>query len=349
MYQGSLNKLKESYFLPRFISLPDVIKIFSFYKKIPELSEVQFLQIAQEMDCSVFLCFVGWSWDIDLTINLITKMDSLDESNALTERAYDLFQESLKTIATERINTESIWGVFAEFYHIDHRFILDYVKNNIVYIRDSIISIDGGFRDGLIERLESELSLMININNSPLEKSDSGRLVIKKMPDDGFDWGVMIENFSPIGYENINSAFPVISDNGMGGGVAVSKDDLYIRRDDLLILLGLKEISDISDQQTNEKKNQQHMENKKNGISNDKHNAMTTARNIAASLWRTDQHREKRLSEMANEVWAELYRLGFADQLPEKLENMTNWIRTVAPEHARKAGRPPKTITPNLK
>lgn len=85
------------------------------------------------------------------------------------------------------------------------------------------------------------------------------------------------------------------------------------------------------------------------GVSPEKMNAMNTARNIAKKLWLTDEHKDKRITEMANEIYAVLHQSGFEDQLPDKPENVKEWIRRVAPEHAKKAGRPPKKITPNLR
>lgn len=118
------------------------------------------------------------------------------------------------------------------------------------------------------------------------------------------------------------------------------------------LLISAQELSQILESQKRNVTSQAELitHNKvRNGKSKEKQNAMTTARNIAESLWRMEQHKDTRITDMAYEVYAALHGLGFADQLPEKQESVTDWIRTVAPEHAKRAGRPPKTITPNLR
>lgn len=77
------------------------------------------------------------------------------------------------------------------------------------------------------------------------------------------------------------------------------------------------------------------------GVSPEKIKAMKAARDIAEKLWLTEEHKNKRISDMVNEVYSELYWSDFNDQLPDK-KRMNDWIRSVAPEHAKKGGRPKK-------
>ena len=76
------------------------------------------------------------------------------------------------------------------------------------------------------------------------------------------------------------------------------------------------------------------------GVSPEKIKAMEAARDIAKKLWATEEHKNKRISEMADEVYSELWS-DFKDHLPDK-KRINNWIRSVAPEHAKKGGRPKK-------
>jgi len=76
------------------------------------------------------------------------------------------------------------------------------------------------------------------------------------------------------------------------------------------------------------------------GVSPEKRKAMSAARDIAEKLWVTEEHKNKRISDMADEVYAQLWS-EFKDHLPYK-RRINNWIRSVAPEHAKKGGRPKK-------
>jgi len=77
------------------------------------------------------------------------------------------------------------------------------------------------------------------------------------------------------------------------------------------------------------------------GVCPKKTKAMEAARDMAKELWLTEEHKNKRISDMANEVYSKLYFSDFNDQLPDK-KRMNDWIRSVAPEHAKKGGRPKK-------
>lgn len=65
--------------------------------------------------------------------------------------------------------------------------------------------------------------------------------------------------------------------------------------------------------------------------------AVERAQAIATELWQADTDQEFRLSDMAEQVKDILEREGF-DKLP-KIERIKDWIRPVAPEHARQPGR----------
>lgn len=70
--------------------------------------------------------------------------------------------------------------------------------------------------------------------------------------------------------------------------------------------------------------------------------AVERANAIATELWQADADHEFNLLGMAGQVEDILRREGFGE-LP-KLERIKEWIRPVAPDHARKPGRRRKTL-----
>ncbi|WP_455231503.1 hypothetical protein [Geopseudomonas aromaticivorans] len=70
--------------------------------------------------------------------------------------------------------------------------------------------------------------------------------------------------------------------------------------------------------------------------------AIERAGAIATELWQADADHEFNLLGMAGQVEDILRREGF-EELP-KLERIKEWIRPVAPDHARKPGRRRKTL-----
>lgn len=80
-----------------------------------------------------------------------------------------------------------------------------------------------------------------------------------------------------------------------------------------------------------------------NEINNAKFKAKERAKAIADDLWRADVEEKIRISVMADKVYRKLVDEGFVDQLPGHAETLKEWINPVAPEYARKPGRPPKS------
>lgn len=69
------------------------------------------------------------------------------------------------------------------------------------------------------------------------------------------------------------------------------------------------------------------------------------AQSFAEDLWEKDVQNKIRVSEMTDEVYAKthsvLHKNPIIQYLPEK-EAVKDWIRDVAPDYAKKGGRPPK-------
>jgi hypothetical protein len=71
--------------------------------------------------------------------------------------------------------------------------------------------------------------------------------------------------------------------------------------------------------------------------------AMDRAKEIASELWAEDSEQAKKVSGMALEVKGRLVDEGYGDLLPESIERLREWVKPVAPEYARKGGRPSKS------
>ncbi|MCY1449598.1 hypothetical protein D9M71_663480 [compost metagenome] len=67
------------------------------------------------------------------------------------------------------------------------------------------------------------------------------------------------------------------------------------------------------------------------------------AKVIATENWEADTAQKIRVGDMAEIVWARLVVESLKKWLPDKPEGIKEWIKSVAPEYARKAGRPPKS------
>lgn len=108
-----------------------------------------------------------------------------------------------------------------------------------------------------------------------------------------------------------------------------SDEDLFIPKDDLIGLV------DPIKYKNNEKK--------KTGLSAEKMDVMATARTYARKQWVQDITKSIRIGEMTQRVWSFLLDIGCQDELPENIASLQHWIEDVAPEYARRSGRPKKT------
>ncbi len=276
-----------------------------------------------EKNLSTLIFFRGWDWDVGVGIDFNSGDMSVEERSEKISFLYREHRVAIRNLASRQINnlSHSDQGVFVEL-HASY-LLRDYISTgNIFFDMEDSRVLDAHHIYG-----GSARENIVSLCNEYLKETVSAET----------EWNCFLVELIPLGYEESYEAIPEqILEKGTAW-IKTSIGEMHIKKSDFLALVGANKTMNTE------------IKSSSVGVSLEKSNAMTTAKNIADSLWRMEQHKEKRISEMANEVYAELYRLGFADQLPEKLENMTNWIRTVAPEHARKAGRPPKTITPNLK
>ncbi len=71
--------------------------------------------------------------------------------------------------------------------------------------------------------------------------------------------------------------------------------------------------------------------------------AIARGQAIAIDLWKADAAKQIRLGDMAERVYRALVDEGFKEILPGTSDRLKEWIKPVAPDYARKGGRPRKT------
>lgn len=64
---------------------------------------------------------------------------------------------------------------------------------------------------------------------------------------------------------------------------------------------------------------------------------------LAKQFWGEDEQQQIRISAMAARVYGTLHEEGFGEILPDYQDGVKDWIKIVAPEYARKGGKPRKT------
>ncbi|MCP5162087.1 MAG: hypothetical protein H6999_00050 [Hahellaceae bacterium] len=65
------------------------------------------------------------------------------------------------------------------------------------------------------------------------------------------------------------------------------------------------------------------------------------AKELATSLWNKDFTQSMRTGEVAFQIYDQL-KTDYKDVVPEKVESVKEWIKPLAPDYAKKAGRPPQ-------
>lgn len=64
---------------------------------------------------------------------------------------------------------------------------------------------------------------------------------------------------------------------------------------------------------------------------------------LAEEMWEEDKDKKIRISEMATNVFIALQNSEHADNLPDHHVTVKDWIKSVAPDYARKGGKPRNT------
>ncbi|MFV5482241.1 hypothetical protein [Acinetobacter towneri] len=96
----------------------------------------------------------------------------------------------------------------------------------------------------------------------------------------------------------------------------------------------------IKEQQNTEELMKRNTTRKPQGKSRAKEYAQIAAKTLANFLWNQDKDNQIKIKEMAITVHAELYQTEHREQLPNHSVSLKDWIKDIAPEYAREAGRP---------
>lgn len=125
----------------------------------------------------------------------------------------------------------------------------------------------------------------------------------------------------------------------------------YIKIEDVLIthlqlekiLNGELESQYFSNKKINSEEIKSHLPNsERRGVSLAKRNAKLAANTLAQYLWSNDIGKTIKLIEMARIVHSELQKTEHSAQLPS-IEAIKEWLRFIAPNYAKLAGRPQQT------
>ncbi|WP_018649522.1 MULTISPECIES: hypothetical protein [unclassified Thioalkalivibrio] len=81
---------------------------------------------------------------------------------------------------------------------------------------------------------------------------------------------------------------------------------------------------------------------KRNAPNRRKQKAKTIAQALAQQLWKEDDAKTIRIRDMCEQVYKIMLRIGFDEHLPGQSEGLATWIRPIAPDHAKRPGRPKK-------
>lgn len=82
---------------------------------------------------------------------------------------------------------------------------------------------------------------------------------------------------------------------------------------------------------------------KLDAINKRKAEAKAWALDYASSAWVKDTEQRIRIGEMAENLWTAMVDAGFSDALPDKAAGLSDWVRAIAPDYAKRGGRPRKT------
>lgn len=185
---------------------------------------------------------------------------------------------------------------------------------------------------------DSQYAFLSIIFQSPLDKRTLESIVDIEIQ------GIELEK--PSGYLE-NFVMPEPSDNSFIDDENTEYLNHFIRRKDILIthyqltriiegtlVIGNKEQHNIEELMT------RGVIRKPQGKSRAKEHAQLAARTLANYLWNQDKENKIKIKEMAIAVYAELNQTEHKEQLPDKPVSLKDWIKDIAPEYAREAGRP---------
>ena len=122
----------------------------------------------------------------------------------------------------------------------------------------------------------------------------------------------------------------------------INRKDILITHSQLIrILEGTLSVRD-TEHHSKQELPEYKIPSKPRGVSVAKKNAKLAAETLADYLWTKDTDKNIKLLEMARIVHSELHKTNHYTQLPS-IEAMKDWLRPIAPGHAKLAGRPQQT------
>lgn len=78
-------------------------------------------------------------------------------------------------------------------------------------------------------------------------------------------------------------------------------------------------------------------------INKRKAEAKAWALDYASNEWVKDTGQSIRIGEMTEKLWTAMVDAGFSDALPDRAVGLSDWVRAIAPDYAKRGGRPRKT------
>ncbi len=236
--------------------------------------------------------------------------------------------------------TEEI--VESEIYHGTLLEIDEYVIQNIYFFGQSNVS-DFGFRN--ITNLKED-----ELNNSHFVNCTGSR-------------GKYLEYVSEKGLQEIEilAIYPMLEQIGEKHTMMpakyntveytegeytyhpiIRKKDIYVPHSQLVRVLDGKLSSRNNDRNDQEHEAKRTAIRKPRGKSKAKEFAQRAAQEIARHLWIQDKEKQIKTGAMCELIWNTLCETEHLEQLPNKAEALKDWIKNIAPEYAREAGRPKK-------
>jgi len=121
----------------------------------------------------------------------------------------------------------------------------------------------------------------------------------------------------------------------------ITREDIFLTHTQLTrVADGVLAIREANPHDTQKETSNSYKNRKPQGKSRAKEHAQIAAKTLANFLWNQDKDNQIKIKEMAITVHAELYQTEHREQLPNHSVSLKDWIKDIAPEYAREAGRP---------
>ncbi len=120
----------------------------------------------------------------------------------------------------------------------------------------------------------------------------------------------------------------------------ITREDIFLTHTQLTrVADGVLAIREANPHDTQRETSNSYKNRKPQGKSQAKERAQVAAKTLANYFWNQDKDNKIKIKEMAITVHAELNQTEHHDQLPDQSVSLKDWIKDIAPEYAREAGR----------